>query len=64
MKLEKCEFMCEKMEYLGFDVRYGSCKTCKYVMTLRKVFTKFGVLFARTIFTGAIYKILHIHLPQ
>ena len=23
IKLEKCEFMCEEMEYLGFDVGYG-----------------------------------------
>ena len=27
IKLEKCEFMREEMEYLGFDVGYGWCKT-------------------------------------
>ena len=26
IKLEKCEFMCEEMEYLGSDVGYGRCK--------------------------------------
>ena len=26
IKLEKCGFMCEEMEYLGFDVGYGWCK--------------------------------------
>ena len=49
IKHEKCEFMKEEMEYLGFDVGYGwwkpavskmqPHKTCKSVMTLRRVYT-------------------------
>ena len=49
IKLEKCEFIKEEMEYLGFDVWYGWCKpaastmqpyrTCRFPMTLRRVYT-------------------------
>ena len=72
-KLEESEFMREEMEFPGFDIGYGwwkaaasrmqACKTCRYVMTLRKVFTTSGVLLGRTIFTGAVYTSLHIHQP-
>ena len=32
IKLEKCEFMKEEMEYLGFDVRYGWWKPAAFKM--------------------------------
>ena len=48
IKLEKCEFMKEEMEYSGFDVGYGwwkpaaskmqPCRTCRFAMTLRRVY--------------------------
>ena len=68
IKLQKCEFMREEMEYLSLDVGYrwwkpAASKTCRYVMTSRNVFTTFGGLLARAIFTGAIYTTLHIHQP-
>ena len=34
IKLEKCEFMKEKIEYLGFDVGYGWCKPAASKMQL------------------------------
>ena len=49
IRLEKCEFMREEMEYLGFDVGYGWWKpaACKMQplqdMRLRRVCTTFGV---------------------
>ena len=49
INLEKCKFMKEEMEYLGFDVGYGLWKpaasemqpdrTCRFAMTLRRVYT-------------------------
>ena len=49
IKLTKCEFMKEEMEYLGFNVGYGWWKpavsqmqpqrTCRLAMTLIKVYT-------------------------
>ena len=49
IKLEKCEFMKEEMEYLGFDVglaggnqprlRCSPYRTCRFAMTLRMVYT-------------------------
>ena len=49
IKLEKSEFMKEEMEYWGFDVGYGWWKpaaskmrpytTCRFAMTLRRVYT-------------------------
>ena len=73
IKLEKCEFMRQEMESLGFHIAYGwskppclrcnPCRTCRYVMTLRRVFMTFRVLSTRAIFNGSIYTILHIHQP-
>ena len=76
IKLEKCQVMHEEMEYLGFDIGYGwcrpaasktvrcnSCGTCRSVMTPRGVFTTYGVLLARAIFTGAIYRMLQFLQP-
>ena len=49
IKLEKCEFMKEEMEYLGFDVgmaggnqprlRCSPYRTCRFAMTLKRVHT-------------------------
>ena len=49
IKLEKCEFMREEMEYLGFEwgmaggnqprLRCSPYRTCRYVTTLRRVYT-------------------------
>ena len=73
IKLEKCEFMCEEMEYLGFDVGYGWWKPAASKMqplqdmqihtTLRRVCTTFGVSLAPAIFSGAISTMLRIHQP-
>ena len=71
IKLEKCEFMLEEMEYLGFDVGYGWWKPAAskmqplqdMQMTLRRVCTTCGVSLAPAIFTGAISTILRIHQP-
>ena len=73
IKPEKCEFMREEMEYLGFDVGYDWWKpaaskmhpytTCRYVTTLRRVSTMSGVLLAPAIFIDAIYTILRFISP-
>ena len=60
IKLQKCNFMKEEMEYLGFDVGFGSWKpaaskmqplqdptgTCRFARTLRRVYTTSGVSWA------------------
>ena len=71
IKEEKCEFMREAMDYLGFDVGYGRWKpaaskmqhgrTGRYVTTLRRVSTTSGFLLRPAIFIGAIYTILRNH---
>ena len=43
--------------------RCSPCITCRYVTTLRRVYTRFGALLALAISTGAIYTILLIHQP-
>ena len=73
IKLEKCEFMREEMEYLGLDVgmaggnqphlRCKPCKTCRCVTARRRVYMTFGVSLAPAIFTGAISTILRAHQP-
>ena len=73
IKLEKCEFMREEMEYLGFKLgmaggnqphlRCNPCRTCRYLTTLRRVCTTSGVSLAPAIFTSAISTILRFHQP-
>ena len=73
MKLEKCEFMCEMMEYLGFDVGYGCWKPAASKMQPlqdtqipddpKKVCTTFGVSLAPAILTGTILTIFCIRQP-
>ena len=43
--------------------RCNLCRTCRYVMTPRRVCTTFGDLLARENFCGTIYTILHIDQP-
>ena len=73
IKLEKCEFMKEEMEYLGFDVGYGWWKpvglrcspyrTCRFAMTLRRVYTTWGVLWAPVISIAVKSTVLLTPLP-
>ena len=44
-KLEKCEFLKEEMQYLGFDVGYGWWKPVKQVETLPWHITPKGALY-------------------
>ena len=44
-------------------LRCKPCKTCRYVMTLRRVFTTLRALLACAVFTGAIYTFVHIPQP-
>ena len=71
IKLEKCEFMREEMEYLGFDMGYGWWKRAASKMgplqdmqirdDPKKVYTMCGVSLAAAIFTDAISTISRIH---
>ena len=71
IKLEKCEFMCEDMEYLGFDVSYSWWKPAASKMQPLQDMQirddpKKGLHDVRS-FVGACnfhrYTILHIHQP-
>ena len=73
IKLEKCEFMREEMEYLGFDVRYGWWKPAASKMQPlqdmqirddpKKGLHDVRSFLAPAIFTDAISTILRIHQP-
>ena len=73
IKLEKCEFMREEMEYLGFDVGYGWWKPAAPKMQPlqdmqirhdpKRGLLACGASLAPAIFTGAISTILRIHQP-
>ena len=73
IKLKKCEFLCEELGCLGFNVGYGWCKAAASKMQpprdmqmcddSKKGLQDLRSLLERTICPGAIYRILHIHQP-